>query len=318
MGEGMTRRHWGLALLAWATVTGIAAAQTPPPLPGQVVAKVADEPDWLTSGFGALWLASYKPGALHRIDPKTARITGSVPTGGNSCHRILAAYGRIWAVDCTAGLLLGVDPKTLKVDRKVSVPLDAKREGALAAADGDLWVTVAPSAVARIEPNSGAVKATIPVPEGASAVASGFGAVWVSSTDAGVVSRIDPKSNTVVATIKVADRPRFLAVDGEAVWAMHLKNPRVTRIDPKHNTVVAEIATGTPETGGGDIAVGAGAVWTPVEGRPLTRIDPRANAVTHSYGGGKSTGALTVAFGAVWISDYDLGQLWKVPLSAVR
>jgi virginiamycin B lyase len=313
----MTRGLCAAALLAWGLLAGAAAAD-PPALPGKVVARVEHEPDWLAPGFGSLWLVSYEPGALHRLDSKTGKVVASAPTGGKSCQRTAIAFGRVWVADCKAGLLLGLDPRTMAVDRRFALPLDPKREGAIAAAGGDLWITVAPSAVARVDPKTGAVKATIPLPAGASGVAEGFGAVWVSSTDAAVLSRVDLKANAVTATIKVSERPRFLAVGAGAVWAMHLKNAHVTRLDPASNTVAAEIATGTPETDCGDIAFGAGAVWTPVEGRPLTRIDPATNRVTHSYAGGQSTAAMTVAFGAAWISDYDRGELWKVALADVR
>ncbi|WP_165188717.1 hypothetical protein [Caulobacter soli] len=300
------------------------AADLPPvrtDLPIAARFTVADQPDWMVAGFGQMWLASYEPGGLHRIDPRTNRITGTVATGGQSCHRITTGLGRVWVVDCKAGVLMGVDPVTLAIDRRFPLPLDPEREGSLAVGAGSVWVTIraddGSAAVARVDPVGGAILARIALPAGASSVVFGFGSVWVSSTDAGVVSRIDPKTNRVLSTIAAGARPRFMAVGRDAIWVMHLKNNAVSRLDPRTNAEVASVVTGAPLTGGGDIAVGEGGVWLPVSGRPLTRLDERTGQVVQSFSGGRGTGATAVAFGSVWIADYKAGEVWRVNVRAL-
>jgi YVTN family beta-propeller protein len=318
-------RHIALMLAVLLPMARSSVAAEPPPvrtdLPIAARFTVADQPDWMVSGFDQMWLASYEPGSLHRIDPRQDKITGSVATGGPSCHRIATGLGRVWAVDCKAGVLMGVDPVTLTIDRRFPLPLDPEREGSLAIGAGSVWVTVraedGSAAVARVEPVSGAILARIALPAGASGVVFGFGSVWVSSTDAGVVSRIDPKTNRVIATIAAGERPRFMAVGRDAIWVMHLKNNAVSRLDPRTNVQVASIVTGAPLTGGGDIAVGEGGVWLPVSGRPVTRLDERTGEVTHAFSGGRGTGATAVGFGSVWIADYKAGEVWRVNVRAL-
>jgi YVTN family beta-propeller protein len=50
------------------------------------------------------------------------------------------------------------------------------------------------------------------------AVATGGGAVWVAMSDAGSVARIDPRTNRVTATIAVGHRPQGITVAGGLVW----------------------------------------------------------------------------------------------------
>jgi streptogramin lyase len=318
-------RRFVLMLAALLSMARSSVAADLPPvradLPIAARFTVADQPDWMVSGFGKMWLASYEPGGLHRIDPRRNRITGTVATGGQSCHRITTGLGRVWAVDCAAGVLMAIDPVTLAIVHRFPLPLDPEREGSLAIAGGSVWVTIrgqdGSGAVARVNPVNGAIQARIALPTGASGVVSGFGSVWVSSTEAGVVSRIDPRTNRVVASIATSPRPRFMAVGRDAVWVMHLKNNAVSRLDPRSNLEIASIVTGAPETGGGDIAVGEGGVWLPVSKRPLTRLDERSGKVIQTFSGGRGTGAAAVAFGSVWISDYKAGEVWRVPVRAL-
>jgi YVTN family beta-propeller protein len=64
---------------------------------------------------------------------------------------------------------------------------------ALAVGYGAVWVANSrDSTVSRVDPATGSVVGTIPVGEGPSGIAVGAGAVWVSSEDAGSVTQIDP------------------------------------------------------------------------------------------------------------------------------
>jgi virginiamycin B lyase len=73
-------------------------------------------------------------------------------------------------------------------------------------------------AVARIDPATGRVAATIPVGRGAGSVAFGAGSVWATSFLDRTVSRIDPRTNHVIATIKVAGSPADVAAGAGSVW----------------------------------------------------------------------------------------------------
>ena len=90
--------------------------------------------------------------------------------------------------------------------------------------------------LSRINPETNEVVNQISVKPYSFAAASGFGAIWITSTgkprttDKGSVQRIDPKTNTVVATITVDSQPRFLAVGEGAVWVLNQATGTVSRI----------------------------------------------------------------------------------------
>ncbi len=73
--------------------------------------------------------------------------------------------------------------------------------------------------------------------------------MWVANTLDGTVSRIDPNSNAVVAVIPVGDGPGSLAIGDEGVWVGNEFDGTVMRIDPRTNTVVESIETGQRPAG---------------------------------------------------------------------
>jgi virginiamycin B lyase len=79
--------------------------------------------------------------------------------------------------------------------------------------------------------------------------------------------------------------------------------------------VVATIALETPGNGG-DIAIGAGAVWVTNLGTPLSRIDPATNQVTAQFVGAGGD-ALRVGLGSVWLCSFGLQQVWRIDPSQV-
>jgi YVTN family beta-propeller protein len=93
----------------------------------------------------------------------------------------------------------------------------------------------------------------------------------------------------------VGPKPRFLAAGLGAVWILNQGDGTVSRINPASNKVVATIALETPGNGG-DIAIGAGAVWVTNLGTPLSRIDPATNQVTAQLSAPEE-----MRFASVWV-----------------
>jgi YVTN family beta-propeller protein len=79
--------------------------------------------------------------------------------------------------------------------------------------------------------------------------AFGHGSVWVASDQRALVARVDPTTNQVTATIPVAARPAEITVTSDAVWLAHFQQSLVTRIDPPTNTKTEKQLTGAPLTG---------------------------------------------------------------------
>jgi streptogramin lyase len=75
------------------------------------------------------------------------------------------------------------------------------------------------------------------------------GAVWVASDQHGLVARVDPTTNRIVATIRVGIRPAEVTATTDAVWTAHFLNGFATRIDPATNQAVERNLSAASLTG---------------------------------------------------------------------
>jgi YVTN family beta-propeller protein len=272
--------------------------------------------DWITFGFGSVWVVNYRPSRVSRIDTATNTVTADIPFGDDGCLGVISAVGRIWVPTCGDGVINEIDPGRNAVVRRVPAPIKAGREGAAAFADGSFWIPdnlsdSASSSVARLDARTGKILAHVPAGARSDVVVAGFGSVWVSSSATGTVIRIDPSNNRVVARIQVGDSPKFMAAGEGALWVQNRADGSVSRVDPSTNREVARIAAYAP-TRAGDISAGGGFVWLSVNKMPVTRIDPRTNSVTHQFVGGDGADAIRWGSDAVWVGDHKVGQVWRI------
>ena len=120
----------------------------------------------------------------------------------------------------------------------------------------------------RLDRETGEVAARIPVGNvgelggGASGVAAGEGAVWVTSTDDEVL-RVDPETGAVAARLDL-EGCSDIATSPGAVWTActtsegSLDTTRLVKINPETNAVTGSLEQqGHPQ----GLAIGGGAVW---------------------------------------------------------
>jgi len=188
------------------------------------------------------------------------------------------------------------------------IPLSVNPTG-VGYANGSAWVTLDAAAVARIDPDTNQVTATIPVGNFPVRAIGGFNAVWVSNCADGTVSRIDPGTNQVVATISTGVCPFDLGVLDQSVWVVNADN-HVSRIDPTTNTVTATVTANLahcpPKCDFRGLTTGAGAVWVTTARSSVLRIDPATNQVTTTISLGRCCDTIrgvAVGFGSVWAAD---------------
>lgn len=219
----------------------------------------------LANTHGAVWAIGGK-GLVRRIDPEFNEVAepvemlgaGTFLGGYGPLNHIAANGDALWAVTGAVGSA----PRLFRVDprtrrAKAVLPVGLAPT-AIAAGFGDLWVTDAfENTVSRVDP-LGVVERAITVGGGASAVAAGEGAVWVVSNVENSVARIDPQTNSVTATIPVGRHPSAIAVGSGSVWVANTDDGSVSRIDPETNRVVAEIPLGAAPAG---LASGDGSIW---------------------------------------------------------
>jgi streptogramin lyase len=214
----------------------------------------AGQPIAVLSAFGAVW-ALDTGGTISRIDTKTARITARVQTGVSAPYNLWAGAGSLWSVDDKAGEVLRIDPVARKVTHSIpvgdgaadlvfrgdrvwvinhrdrglvlidaatnqarrltTVPGDAPER--MAWSSGSLWVTGRGTDLLRLDPETGAVKATIEIGTGGiDVVAAAGGALWVPTRAAAADSRgfptmtwlrrVDAASGKVTTPVKTSRR----------------------------------------------------------------------------------------------------------------
>jgi len=279
----------------------------------QAVVAAPGFPDWITPGFGYIWLANGH--GIEQIDPKTNKPRGDVATGTQPCEGLATGFGSLWTVNCPDMTLLRIDPASGKVTARVKLPGTANDgEGLIAVDSHAVWVPTSPfdqlsSELVRVDPST-KVAATIKLPVDSSGAAAGFGSVWVTGAFTGVVSRVDPTTNTVVATVKLGGSPRFIATGAGGVWTLNQADGSVYRIDPSTSKIAATVKTKIPGDGG-CIAAALGRVWVTMPGTPFNEIDPEGNRIVGQWLGSGGD-CITTGFGSVWLVNHDLKNVWRI------
>jgi YVTN family beta-propeller protein len=195
-----------------------------------VLNRLFEGGDAAALGSGSVWAANL--GFLTRVDPDTGKILAVVPVGSTGTSGVAVGGGAVWAIGFPG--VVRIDPATNGIVASIPVAQNATGGGpsptALALGDGALWVAnrfvppqgVSPSpkrgTVSRIDPETNAVVATIPVGHDPFAIAVDDEAVWVANRTDFTVSRIDPRTNRVTATIRIGNRPQGIAAGDGAVW----------------------------------------------------------------------------------------------------
>jgi sugar lactone lactonase YvrE len=187
---------------------------------------------------------------------------------------------------------------------------------AVAVGAGAVWVltrTDRGNAVLAIDPDTGAVTETTPLPTFlASSLAVGGRRVWVASADGADFFRIDPRSASVTGRRDLGECAGPPAFGFGSVW-MCVCNPgsSMLRIDPR--TLRDSLARNSVPAQNGGFTAGADFLWwhdnpsgtvmrfAPSNGRlsATIRVTPTPPA---PEGGGLFTTAIAAGAGSVWVT----------------
>lgn len=195
------------------------------------------------------------------------------------------------------------------------------------------------------------VLAEIPVDGGPLGMASGYGALWVSTHRDNHLYRIDPKTNKVVARIDTGQQSCGTpAVGYHRVFLQGCDTAKNVVVDVGTNQVVGSLAglglsfglgAGSfwyPSTtgvtmrvdartlkvqaridGGGDAVFGGGSVWiADPDTNLIRRIDPNTNKITGSFPvkSGDIQNAIAYGDGAFWFYPGNGNQIWRIAPTA--
>jgi len=268
--------------------------------------------------------------------PDDARTTPVARPRGRTPSRV----GRRWialavaAIAAVAGvavvLLLGGDEgnvaerptaTTPPLTADAAVPL-VTRPNSLAFSAGNLAVLSPRSGdLAFVDAATGQPRRRISVGSGASAIASGFGSLWVAKFRTRSLLRIDPRTRRRAGSaiaLPSTNAPVILATGEGAVWVgTHADGgiDNVVKVSPRSGSIEQVIRV---DGGVHDVAVGDGAVW--VTNRS------RAGVVRLSVGDGgqrpirvpAEPRGLAVGEGAVWVTGAGDDTLTRIDSKTLR
>jgi virginiamycin B lyase len=271
--------------------------------------SIPGSPDWVAIG-DSVWISNNPKNNISELDPKTNQVGSVITVAKKPCSGLAIAFGSVWVPICSDGSVQRVDLKSQQI--VASIPSGvANTEGGITAGEGSIWMpSDAAGVLSRIDPATNKVVSKISIPEGSYTAAFFADAIWITSTKNNVLTRVDARTEKVIAKIAVGPAPRFLATGLGSVWTLNQGDGSISRVDPGTNKVSATIEVGVPG-GGGDIAVGEGAVWISANGKPLSKIDPATNRVVAQYVG-KGGDALRVGLGSLWLSNHEFHEVWRI------
>jgi DNA-binding SARP family transcriptional activator/ABC-type branched-subunit amino acid transport system substrate-binding protein len=256
------------------------------------------------------------------LDPVTGVLEDALPLG-TAPSSVAVGEGSVWVLDADDKTVTKIDPAPRTVERDYST---SSTPSDIAAGAGALWIGNAPTegltdfpeSVSRVDPESGIVLETIPLPPAAGGHPTGIGgfsrqklaaasdAVWVVNPDQSV-SRIDPRTNRVVARIQ-AKAQTVAAGEGD-VWVA--EDGQLAEIDAGTNTVSRRVPLDVDFVAA--LAVGAGAVWVadPLDGS-LRRVDRNPPFAKRRIDLARWVNGVTFGSGAVWATNEIGDEVYRI------
>ncbi|MDP9170390.1 MAG: hypothetical protein M3N54_07220 [Acidobacteriota bacterium] len=230
----------------------------------------------MVSAFASLWVPTCGDGSLQRIDPKTSKVTATIPSGAaNILGSIAASTDSIWLLTDNRETLSRIDPEQNAVVGEIRLPVGCNN---LTFGETSLWMTCPDqNKVLRINPATNLVDKRIEVSGHPVSLVIGETSVWVLCGKDGKIDRIDPKTDKVTKTIDLLapNSTGGIAIGDGYVWVTMTGFP-IARIDPTAETVAQQFWG----EGGGAITASSGALWlSHLNGGPnagtVWRVDPK-------------------------------------------
>jgi streptogramin lyase len=221
---------------------------------------------------------------LERADTRAGRAT-TIPARMNlegSVTAMAAGEEALWIACCGydsgQSRILRLDPATLERRASIRMP---RRVCEMRVGDGWLWAIDDRGIVARIDPQTNQVIATIETPVGSvpngwlgpcNALAHAPGVIWAGG-GSGTVARIDARTATLTwsSVLSINERPvevHRLAADADSLW-MTSRGGELYRL-----TSGGRLAGAARINGARAVTIGGGAIWVGDDHGAVRRIDP--------------------------------------------
>jgi DNA-binding beta-propeller fold protein YncE len=297
------KKRIGLALATAALCVSAAAGAS------ELTEKALDVPgfaDFLAIDGETVWTTNEGRVEQWSVEGKLA--STEVP---RPCGTMAVAFGSLWVANCKDGNLYRIDVKTAQVQAIISTGIaNPKGETNVVEGAGSIWVpSDGAGKIARIDPASNLVTASIAVEPNTFYLAFGYDALWAVSPDSQSLQKVDPQTDSVTGRLALGKQPGFLAAGEGAVWVQEQGDGTLARVDPNKLQVSGRVKVGETLIYG-DIDTGGGAVWLrTTEDQTFAVIDPKSLKILARAGKPSGSGALRYTPEGVWTSAHDLQTL---------
>ena len=205
-----------------------------------------------------------------------------------------------------------IDPDSNEVVKAVH---DGTEGWSAVAAEGGLWVATQEGVVKRDE-LTGTVKEALDSNQAEYLLASGYGAIWVTTASGASADlvQINPATNetkSVDISPSESSGGGFLpvATGARAVWVVDTEGT-LWKIDPITMKVVGayEVALA-----GDSVAIAAGSVWVAdILSNSVVRVDPKSGVILKTIELAGTPNWLAFAGGRIWVEDYDSATITPI------
>jgi DNA-binding beta-propeller fold protein YncE len=170
--------------------------------------------DFLAVDGDTVWTTN--DGRVEQWSTKGKLASTAVP---RPCGAMTVAFGSLWVANCKGGNLYRIDVKTANVQAIIPTGIaNPKGETNVVAGAGSIWVpSDGAGKIAKIDPATNAVTASVNVDPGTFYLVFGFDALWAVSSDQQSLQKVDPKTDALVGKAKLGKQPGFLAADRKSV-----------------------------------------------------------------------------------------------------
>jgi len=291
------------------TLASAALCASAPPGPAGLTERELNVPgfaDFLAVDGETVWTTN--DGRVEQWSPEGKLASTPVP---KPCGAMSVAFGSLWVANCKDGNLYRIDVATAEVQAIIPTGIgNPKGETNVVAGAGSIWVpSDGNGTIARVDPLSNAVTASISVDPGTFFLAFGFDALWAVSSDNRTLQKIAPQTDAVVGKVTLGKQPGFLVAGEGAVWVQEQGDGTIARVQPETLNVSGRAKVGDTLMYG-DIDVGNGAVWLrTTEDQTFAVIDAQSLEILARAGKPSGSGAIRYTRAGIWTSAHDVQTL---------
>lgn len=301
-------KRWIIAAIGSCVALTSASAAAPS---GKVI-KVPGFADFIAVDGTTVWVTNRGRVEHWSKNGKLAAVPMAHP-----CGAMAITSGSLWVADCKDLTLNRIDLKTAKISAVIPTGIaNPKGELNVVAGAGSVWVASdSKGVIARVDPATNRVVASIKTDPGSWYLAFGLGSLWAVSGEHQSVDKIDPATNKVVKRTRLGRQPGFLAAGEGAVWIQEQGDGTVARIDPVSGAVSGRVKV-SRTLKWGDIDTGGGKVWLrTTSGQIFVVIDPKTLAIKARVGKESGSGGLRYSPTGLWTTAHNLHTLtwWADP-----